>query len=361
MTNNKGRLSMINKRRYLWIMLLNALVGTGCGVISSHEENGLRNDRKTVSGEVGLVEGAGECAVSGEMVEENTSEADRTEENSYIDSEGIKDYPWMYNDEWFIIEEYEQYGEKWELPYVDDEIFATIKAAYAEIEYNGEFEMGDPQIYDEYRRKFWELLQGRRQILDYETGEESSIADCMGYDPVNPYYIYYFFDIDGDGCPDLGIDIDTTSRYFLRYEKETDEFSMWCRMSGYWERPIGTRKIMEAGNGKFYNYVLLDENAEIECRTYFFHEYYSRRDDLYMVTLPTYADVEQEVRITQEMEAQGAYVRYNGQWYFRLTEEQYDELTEPYFEAYWKGQDEIENILYSYNDLFGDFIQAESQ
>lgn len=142
--------------------------------------------------------------------------------------------------------------------------------------------------------------------------------------------------MDGDGCPELGI-WETQSLYFLRYNKELDRFSVWYKKGG-WYYPLGTRKGLCSPNlGKFNYYVLLDENAATECETYFFHEYYTRREDLYMVMLPVYADKEREVEVTQKMKKQGAYVRSFEQWFFQVTEEQYDELAAPYFEAYWKG------------------------
>ena len=276
-------------------------------------------------------------------------------------------YQWVYDDNLAIIDNYERYDEEWELPYIDDETFAVIKAAYEEIDFNGEFETGDPKVYDEYRWKFWELLQGRGVIWDQETGKELTILEFLEesfyldeYDPAKQHYIYYFYDMDGDGCPELGI-WETESLYFLRYNKELDRFSVWYKMGG-WYYPLGTRKgICSPNLGNHNSYVLLDENADIECSIYFFHEYESRKDDLYMVTLPDYADKGREVEVTQEMKAQGAYIRSFEQWFFRVTEEQYDELTDPYYEAYRKGHHEREEVQYSYVELFGDFIQAESQ
>lgn len=325
---------MTYKRKYaLSIFLFITLAGAACGASASKEENVLGSNQA---------------------------------EDIYDNSEDTEDYPWVYDDNWVIIEDYERFGEKWELPYIDAETFEVIKAAYGEIDFNGEFEIGDPEVYDEYRWKFWELLQGKGWILDQETGKEINIFEFLKkafyvdeYDPENDFYIYYFYDVNGDGCPELGIVEGTQSIYFLCYDKETDRYSVWDdKMGGFWTWPIGTRKGMCAANGEWYSYFLLDENADIECETDFFAYLYSG-DMLHMVTLPVYADKEQEVEVTQEMKAQGAYVPSGGQWFFRVTEEQYDELTEPYFEAYWKGRHEREDVRYSFDKLFGDFIQEE--
>lgn len=381
MISDKERKIMAYKRSYaLAVLLLVILVGTACEALASQAENDMEAEygnlisdegveRSDASREMGALEGvvisvmeqSEGKSVSDGQGEDSASRLDQMEENLYEDPEDIEDYLWVYDDNWAIIEDYERFGEEWELPGIDDETFAVIKAAYGEIDFNGKFEIGDPEIYDEYRWKFWELLQGRGWILDSETGEEFTVADYLEYDSENNYYIYYFFDIDGDNCPELGILEETQCIYFLCYDKETDRFIVWYDgMGGFWTWPIGTRKGMCAANGKWYSYFLLDENADIECGTNFF--YYPHGDDvLRMVTLPVYADKEREVEVTQKMKEQGAYVRSFEQWFFRVTEEQYNELTGPYFEAYWKGYHERNDVTYSYDELFGDFIQEETQ
>lgn len=371
---------MASKKRYTWIMLLVILIGTACGASQRQTESEILDSDDIVgengaSGEKNVLDDM-DTSITEQMEdvdteleeEESTSESVQTEENSYEASEDIGDYLWVYSSDMDIGYDYEHFGEGAVPPCVDDKTFAVIREAYAEVNFNGEFETGDPEVYDEYRWRFWELLQGRGGIWDPEAGEDLTILEFLEesfdldeYDPTKSQYIYYFYDMDGDGCPDLGI-CETQSLSFLRYEKEIDRFSVWYDEMGGWYYPLGTRKgICAPNSGTRCSYILFDKNADTECETYFFHEYYSRREDLYMVMLPVYADKEQEVEVTQEMKAQGAYVCSAGQWFFRVTEEQYDELTDPYFEAYWKGHHEREDVQYSYDELFGDFIQAESQ
>lgn len=69
--------------------------------------------------------------------------------------------------------------------------------------------------------------------------------------------------------------------------------------------------------------------------------------------LPIYEEKEKEVVVTDEMKEQGMFVRLDGQWYFRVTEEQYEELTETYWEAYLQAQEEEEEVTYTYEELFG--------
>lgn len=324
---------------------------------------------------------------------ENDSESGTTE-----DGDDEKEEPlgaaWVYEDVMAVVDEYDLCEGEWWVPCVDDETFAIIRDAYAKIDFNGEFETGEPEVYEEYRQKFWELMQGEGMILNRETGEECSIFEFLEesfsddgekYAPENHEYTYYLYDLNGDGCPELGIREGRFLTYFLSYDKETDQFYLWYQMEGY--RPLGVRKGMYSFiNQLTYSfsegaYLLLDENADMECRTYFFSQW-TDEETLYMVMLPIYADKEREADVTQEMKEQGVYIHsagciqslgnlpsrgeqddmyLDGQWFFRVTREQYDELIDSYLAAYRKWNQQKCEVQYSYEELFGDFIQAASK
>lgn len=46
--------------------------------------------------------------------------------------------------------------------------------------------------------------------------------------------------------------------------------------------------------------------------------------------------------------------RSSGCWFFRVTKEQYDELSEPYWEAYYMSEEKIKGVTYTYEELFGE-------
>ena len=71
-----------------------------------------------------------------------------------------------------------------------------------------------------------------------------------------------------------------------------------------------------------------------------------------MVMLPKYADANKEVDITEEMKMTGVYAQMSEQWFFRITEEQYEELMAPYWEAYFQAQEEIKKVTYTYEEQF---------
>ena len=298
------------------------------------------------------------------LEEADLSVTGQREEELYEDLEDIREYQWVYEDVSAILEEYGQLRREgeWGVPYVDDETFAILKAAYAELDFNGEFETGEPEVYEEYRRKFWNLMQGEGLILNRETGEECSISEFLEesfsgeeeeYDPGNHYYTYYFFDMDGDGCPELGIREWYRPIYFLRYDEEEDQFCLWYQMSEY--RPTGTGKGVSTDGESWCRYIFLDKNADIECETYFFCDYWGV--GVYLMMLDKTHDME----LTQEMENQGIYVCAEDQCFFRVTREQYFELADLCFEAYEKYIQEKYDVQYSYEELFGDLMQESSQ
>lgn len=115
------------------------------------------------------------------------------------------------------------------------------------------------------------------------------------------------------------------------------------------------------GGAKYQYFAQLGENGEVECQTNCISDWYSEDLHLHMVMLPDYADEEREVTVTEEMMAQGVFIRYDNQWYFRLTEGQYNEVTAAFLEAYnWAGE-EIYKVTYTYDELFGSFSTSQIQ
>ena len=70
-----------------------------------------------------------------------------------------------------------QYYAAGEIPFVDEETFELIREAYEEVDYSAEFEKGNPEVYEEYKQKFWYLFQNKAPFLDRKTGKELYIKD----------------------------------------------------------------------------------------------------------------------------------------------------------------------------------------
>lgn len=245
------------------------------------------------------------------------------------------------------------------LPYADDETFEAIKAAYEQIDFFGEFQSGNQEVYDEYKEKYKELLENDGLVFDPE--EEVSVPfsqiDIIKYHIENyglQKFAFYFFDIDGDDLPELSVHYEYGGNIcILDYDSKKDVFSVWYPLGSYWYSLIGTKKVQWMGLGKYLVSYFLDESGKEACETFFFYNRYSEDVYLAIVMLPKYAEEEKNTELTETMKSQGIYTRLDGQWYFRITDEQYRELAKPYWEAYDMAQEKIKEVTYTYEELFG--------
>ena len=253
-------------------------------------------------------------------------------------------------------------NEDMDLPYVNEEGFAVLKAAYDKIDFSGEFQTGDPAVCDIYKEKFLRLLHNEAPFVDPETGEEMYLQDFddLGYDPEKGYdagaYEYWFFDIDEDGAPELGVKgyWYNHGTYYFKYDAAADQFLLWYHMAGSWEMWFGSRKIANPwGGGQYVSFAQIGQDGELEYRTDGYIVYYSEKETLYMVMLPQYADRQNEPVVTEEMKKRGVFVQSADQWYFRLTEEQFDQIMRAYYEAYDQAEEGMASVKYTYEELFG--------
>lgn len=344
------------------IGILSLLLGTGYGLLGDNK--GRQN-----------IEGYDTESESTEEETENTIQRNAESEQSektLPDSQNFEEEnvgEASEEDNWLV---YDYWGEwtgsdaKYDLPYADDETFAIIKEAYGNVEFAGVFEKGDTSVYDDYKSVFMKLLKNEMTFYDSETGKEICLKDFEGlmlYDKSTDrhtkydvsQYKYIFFDIDEDGSPELGIrnSDNYNAVYIFRYDVETEKCFLWYTMyNGYYEL-FGSRKMAWIWDGKYITFYQLNANGEVECETFGTSNWKNDEVSQHTVMLPQYADKEKEVPVTDAMKAQGIYERSTGQWFFRVTEAQYNELMEPYWEAYDLAEQEIKKVTYTYEELFG--------
>jgi len=245
--------------------------------------------------------------------------------------------------------------EERDLPYVDNETFEIIKKAYEQVDFFGEFESGNEEVYDAYKEKYKELLENDGLVFDEEAGINvpfSQLDDIGNY--IERYkVVYYFFDIDGDDLPELSVHIYGKGIYVLDYDIEKDVCSVWYPMGSWTYSLIGTKKVQWHGNERYLAFYLLDESGKEEYYTFFFYRRHSEESYLAIVMLPEYAEKEKNTKLTETMKSQGIYTRFGGEWYFRINEEQYHELAKPYWEAYDMAKEKKKEVTYTYEELFG--------
>ena len=289
---------------------------------------------------------------------DETNESDEAEEsNETNESDEAEDAALVF-DRWIDFSGM-SFSEELGLPYVDDETFEAIKAVYEQIDFFGEFQSGNQEVYDEYKEKYKELLENDGLVFDPE--EEVSVPfsqiDIIKYHIENyglQKFAFYFFDIDGDDLPELSVHYEYGGNIcILDYDSKKDVFSVWYPLGSYWYSLIGTKKVQWMGLGKYLVSYFLDESGKEACETFFFHNQYSEDVYLAIVMLPKYAEEEKNTKLTETMKSQGIYTCSGSRWFFRINKEQYDELAEPYWEAYDMAKEKKKEVTYTYEELFG--------
>lgn len=295
------------------------------------------------------------------------------EEIDNIGSNAIAEQEELESEKEIILDEHTLSGHMWmyykaeEIPFVDEETFVMIREAYEEVEYTAEFETGNPEVYEEYKQKFWCLLQNEVPFWNRETGQEMYLKDWVDswgkpiIDDLEKYTTYVFFDINRDGFPELCID-DGYAVVFA-YDMDTEQYILWAIPNG--KSIVGPMKLMwyPDYDPAIYEFFQLDSDGDLELETLFWAEHEDfYHEDINMVMFPNYADKEKRWEITEEMKQQGVYEESSGQWFFKITDEQFEELEKTYVEAYYLGMKRRGKVLYSYKELFGELeiITADS-
>ncbi|MDE6214309.1 MAG: hypothetical protein K2M70_12645 [Lachnospiraceae bacterium] len=252
------------------------------------------------------------------------------------------------------------YYESEEIPFVDDETYALIKEAYEGVEYSAEFEKGNLEVYGEYKKQFWRLLQNEIPFLDRETGKVIYIkdwTDSKGRTMVGDIESlpYYFFDMNGDGLPELCMDNYGLMSVFT-YDAEMEICILWAWIRGM--ELAGTRKGVwnPDYDTDIFQFLQLDTQGNLELDTLLWAEHADwYHYDINMVMFPNYADSEKRWEITEEMKQQGVFEESSEQWFFRITDEQFEELAKPYEEAIDQARDRRQEERYTYKALFGEY------
>ncbi|MCM1124248.1 MAG: hypothetical protein NC416_16825 [Eubacterium sp.] len=319
----------------------------------------VKSEQKKLSEETALQEQAEELSEeaalqeeepSEELTENIESEATSRQEESESEKEEILYEHTLEGHMWF-------YYEEEEVPFVDEETFALILEAYDEVEYSAEFETGNEEMYEACKQKFWRLMNNEVPFLDRETGKEVYIRDyyeAQGWYIVRDfksYYSYYLFDMNGDGLPELCVD-----DCVYAYDPDTDQCMIWTVLKG--NRITGTRKVMwnPDYNTDIYEFFQLDSEGRFELDALFWAEYADMYHyDINMVMFPNYADSKKRWEITEEMKRLGVFEESSGQWFFRITGEQFEELEKPYKEVLEQTRERRREKRYTYEELFGEY------
>ena len=264
---------------------------------------------------------------------------------------------------WRIYEHWMDFSEERDLPYIDAEGLEVIRQAYAKVDFEGEFMQGDSENYDEYIIHFFELLNNDVPFQNIETGKEIYLEDFerlaiyedAEYNQILFQCDYICFDIDNDAFPELGIrnGNDHNAVYIFDYNEEIKKCELWYTLENYWYVILGSRKIAWVWDDRYLAFYQINSDGKTECETLGISRWFNEEESLHMVMLPKYAEKGKEIHVSDWMKQQGVFSQADEQWFFRITEAQYEELMAPYWEAYFESQEEIQKVTYTYEELFG--------
>ena len=221
-----------------------------------------------------------------------------------------------------------------DLVFASDESVKFVSDLYDEIGFEGKFQSGDETVYEFYRQKFALLLDGKVTIYDTE-GNESLLYDR--YIPKGHHQIniqagdeLYFFDMDGDGFPELCIQ-GTSGLYICKYDADADRYIEWWGGTNSGCSILGTGRITEDRCGDTEYLYLLNRDGYTECKITFTISYQSER--LYMVSIPDFEEHLRDGKIPDSMKQQMVYAEFGRTYYLRVTREQYKKLIKGLYEA----------------------------
>ena len=252
-----------------------------------------------------------------------------------------------------------------EIAYPDVEAFTLLESAYQEVDFYGDFKPGDLKLYDNFKLDFERLLHNEVPFTRKSTGERMHLQEfdeLTHHEVFDPRNISYcFFDMNEDGTPELCLGAGTESySYIFKYNPDDDEFILIHELYPSYYQLNGSNKIRYEGVGGsglhclFYKYNGLNE--EEYNVSFFMQPFYNDKigesDVIYMAGLPHYTDKSKKVVIPQGLKSKAYLDEGYDTYYFRITEEQFDDLTEDYWEASRLASETIKNVSYSYDELF---------
>lgn len=259
--------------------------------------------------------------------------------------------------------------EDWDLPYAAQETFEVLLELYGQVDMLGDYEPGDTGLYPLYLDAFYKMIKQDELVTDLESGDAVVLSELSFFErPLYPLeegedayqpelYEYYFFDVDGDGAPELTVHQHAAGFMVFDYDMRTDSYSVWYDAEACWYMLLGSKKVLWAWDGRYLAFYQLDESGKEVGETFCLSDYYNSEQAVYLVMLPKFAEGSEG---GIEERAQGMYSRADDQWYFRVTGEQYAKITQRYWDAYETGQECMEQKALTYEELFGALTEAES-
>lgn len=226
---------------------------------------------------------------------------------------------------------------KKDMKFSSKETVEKLRLIYKEIEFYGEYKEGDLSLYDSYAEKFTRLLKNEIQYYDPLSDTYEYVSSTYEpHDFKQGAAHCYLFDMNEDGKPELFMR-GVRGAYVFQYIPESDQCVVWWKGGGGNIWAMGSRKVDQFSLDDSYVFTQLSKSGEKEFDIIMAeHVVVVGAERVFAVTLPSYEAGYRETDIIDEMIEDGYFEDWdngNGNCYFRLTEEEYLEVTEPYRKA----------------------------
>lgn len=168
---------------------------------------------------------------------------------------------------------------------------------------------------------------------------------------------YYFFDMDEDGNPELGVSDYARFNYVFKYDSNTDTFILWYGTDITWQYILGSRRIGYERKAVFKLINLNQQGDEKLILQFYVEGFYNDKtkqdDQIHMIGLKK-EEINWNNKLSKKMIKQAYMGEHQSDiFYFRVTKQQWETITEDYFIMRDKSDEAIKEVTYTYEELFG--------
>jgi len=257
----------------------------------------------------------------------------------------------------------------------NDITFNFIKNIYNMIDFNITFNLGDVEMRCFYLEQFHRILRLEAPFyvparfvhsaqyvyinafgeMDFARGSVWTINGERDYFDPNDF-IYLFFDMNGDGTPNLIITNNNRITFVLQYDISADRFYLWEDIGPGRGVILGTAQMRWGGgsNPLVYTYTRLDENANaiitVEVAMKGIPCDINEMRTLFLVALPYFIGYE-AIQIPDEIREQSIFLHPGSTPFFEVSEAQFYELAGSFLNNRPTVND-IQDVTFYYHDLF---------
>lgn len=234
-----------------------------------------------------------------------------------------------------------------------------LKSIYNNLDFFEGFQKGDLSVYDYYAKRYTRFLKSEAAYYDTQGKEHYNLSissysiETLKTGIADGSIICLMFDMDGDGMPELCL-AGAWGAYVFKYIPESDQYVTWWEAGSANYQMMGSRKVRTLYLDGGYQFYQLNKSGEEEWGVFLGEFTTENEETIYVVSLPTYKNGFLKDDIVEEMREDGYYDEWyygedRGRCLFRVTEDEYNDVSKPFFDAVQQAYNESENFTFTPN------------